>query len=100
RLAWPIAGERRIRRLQTVATIGVATIVLAGIEVGQTFLPMRFPDVTDLLIGTIGAMAGIATVTAFACRQQPISVRGRCGESDSVRGCDDLAATQIRHLER
>ena len=74
RLAWPIAGERRIRRLQTVATIGVATIVLVGIEFGQTFLPMRFPDVTDLLIGTIGAMAGIATVTAFASRVGP----GRC----------------------
>lgn len=66
RLAWPIAGERRSRRLQTVATICVATIVLVVIELGQTFLPMRFPDVTDLLIGTIGAMAGIATVTAFA----------------------------------
>jgi glycopeptide antibiotics resistance protein len=69
RLAWPVAAEPRIRRRQSVAALGVAIIVLVGIELGQMFVPMRFPDVTDLLIGLIGAAAGSATVTAFASRR-------------------------------
>ena len=69
RLAWPVAVEPGIRRRQNVAAIGVAIIVLLGIELGQMFLPTRFPDVTNVLIGAIGAMAGTMTLTAFACRQ-------------------------------
>jgi VanZ family protein len=68
RLSRPVAGEPHIRRLQNVATIGVAIAVLLVIELGQTFLPTRFPDVTDLLIGAIGAVAGSATASVFACR--------------------------------
>jgi len=70
RLALPVAAERRVRRLQGLAiTIGATTVLLA-IEFGQMFLPTRFPDVTDVLIGAIGAMVGDVTGRALAARRQ------------------------------
>jgi VanZ family protein len=80
-LAWPVAGERRDRRLRGVASTVAATTVLLVIEVGQTFLPMRFPDVTDVLIGVIGAIVGSAIgqhVLARDRRRWVVSVHGRC----------------------
>jgi hypothetical protein len=38
---------------------------------------MRFPDVTDVLIGTIGALVGDVTARALAARRQPTSDRIR-----------------------
>ena len=43
----------------------VCIAACAVIETGQMFLPGRFPDVTDLLILSIGAAAGLATATVF-----------------------------------
>jgi glycopeptide antibiotics resistance protein len=73
RLAWPVAGEARIRRLQTVATTATAITVLIAIELGQAFLPMRFPDVTDALLGIFGATVGIAIVPALMRRRSTIA---------------------------
>jgi glycopeptide antibiotics resistance protein len=72
RLAWPTASEPRVRRLQTVVTMATSIAVLLAIELGQAFLPMRFPDVTDALVGALGAAVGIATATALLCRQATI----------------------------
>jgi glycopeptide antibiotics resistance protein len=72
RLAWPAASEPGVRRLQTVATMATVITVLLAIELGQAFLPMRFPDVTDALAGTIGAAVGIAIAVASMCRQPPV----------------------------
>ena len=43
----------------------VCVSVCAVVEVGQMFLPGRFPDLTDVLILSIGAVAGLATATLF-----------------------------------
>jgi glycopeptide antibiotics resistance protein len=61
RLAWPDAGKRR--------AIVAATIALLAMEAGQSFLPMRFPDVTDALVGAIGALVGAMMAAGFASRQ-------------------------------
>jgi glycopeptide antibiotics resistance protein len=73
RLAWPVIGERRVLRSQGVAITVGATTVLLAIEFGQMFLPTRFPDLTDVLIGATGAMFGVATGTALAARRQTTS---------------------------
>ncbi len=72
RLAWPLPSGRRARR-QRAAIPVAATIVLIGIELGQIFLPTRFPDVTDVLIGAMGALVGDFTARAFAERQRAIA---------------------------
>jgi glycopeptide antibiotics resistance protein len=76
RLAWPLVGGRHARLRRAAVTVAAA-IVLIGIELGQIFLPMRFPDVTDVLIGTIGALVGDVTARALAARRQPTSDRIR-----------------------
>ena len=43
----------------------VCIAACAVVEAGQMFLPGRFPDVTDLLILSIGAVVGLATATVF-----------------------------------
>ena len=51
----------------------VCVSVCAMVEVGQMFLPGRFPDLTDVLILSIGAVAGLATATLFeADRHSPV----------------------------
>jgi glycopeptide antibiotics resistance protein len=72
RLAWPTSREPRNRQLQTLAITLAATTALIGIELGQIFLPTRFPDVTDVLIGTIGVIAGEFMGRAFAARLQSV----------------------------
>jgi VanZ family protein len=46
-------------RLRLVAGLLVAVGLFAVLEVGQLFLPDRVPDVTDVLLGSAGAMAGL-----------------------------------------
>lgn len=72
KLAWPVAREPHIRRLQTIATTATAITVLLVIELGQAFLPMRFPDVTDALIGILGAAVGTAIVPAMIRRRATV----------------------------
>jgi hypothetical protein len=68
RLTWRVADEQPLHRLQDIATICIATIVLVVIALGQLSPPMRFPDVSDILIGVIGALAGTAIGAAVARR--------------------------------
>jgi glycopeptide antibiotics resistance protein len=66
RLAWGTSREPRSRQLETLVITLASTTALIGIELGQMFLPTRFPDVTDVLIGTIGVIAGESMGRAFA----------------------------------
>jgi glycopeptide antibiotics resistance protein len=81
RLSWPAAVDSKGQRRQGIAIVAGATAVLAAIEVGQIFLPMRLPDVTDALVASMGALAGCAAATPLVCRRLP---RRR---ARSQRGC-------------
>jgi glycopeptide antibiotics resistance protein len=54
------SGGRKTQRLFLVVSSIVAGALFFGIELGQIFLPSRFPDVTDVLIGTLGFGSGVA----------------------------------------
>ena len=58
-------GRREFRRLFFVASSIVAGGLFFAIEVGQIFLPSRFPDVTDVLIGVLGFASGVAMPMMF-----------------------------------
>jgi VanZ family protein len=47
---------------------------LLGIEVGQVFLPTRFADVTDAIIGEIGFVAGMWLAGMLASPQKSRAV--------------------------
>jgi glycopeptide antibiotics resistance protein len=79
RMAWPVPGARRTRRFQNAGIIGVGIVLLAGVEVGQMFLSVGFPDATDVLIGTIGVIAGIAVGTVLGRGQATARGIGRKG---------------------
>jgi glycopeptide antibiotics resistance protein len=53
-----------------LSTIATATIVLVGIEIAQVFLPIphEFPDLTDVILGVIGAAIGSAAGAALMQR--------------------------------
>ncbi len=70
RLAWASAAERSARRLEAVLTAGIATLVLFGIEIGQIFVPARFPDPADVLMGVLGAALGFAIGDGLARREK------------------------------
>jgi glycopeptide antibiotics resistance protein len=74
RLAWP-SGDRSTAswvRLLVVALVGFC--LLLGIEVGQVFLPTRFADVTDAIIGEIGFVAGMWLAGMLASPQKSRAV--------------------------
>jgi glycopeptide antibiotics resistance protein len=79
RMSWRVASERT-SWLQAVSMTAVAIIVLGGIEFGQVFVPMGSFDVTHMLIGTVGAIVGIATGKAFIGSQR--TVRRGCADDD------------------
>lgn len=56
-LAAVLRDERKERGFATMVAAGVLALVL---EVGQAFLPARFPSATDVLLETSGAWAGLA----------------------------------------
>lgn len=58
-LAWPLSDRPPIARLQTALSMAVATVVFGAVEAGQVFLPDRFPESTDVLVGVAGALIGI-----------------------------------------
>ena len=54
-------GRRPARARSLARWVGLC----AGVEVGQIFLPGRYADVTDLLLLSGGALAGLATRDLF-----------------------------------
>ncbi len=69
RMACPASRGERVDRLQSLASFGVATIVLCAMELGPLSALLSFPDITNVLIGAAGALTGIAVGAAFARRQ-------------------------------
>ena len=47
------------QRLQTAGWIAVALLVFGLVEIGQFFVPSRFPDPTDVLVGVAASLAGL-----------------------------------------
>jgi VanZ family protein len=65
--AWPVSA-RSARRLAAVGAALVALLAAAAVELGQAFLPGKYPDSTDFLLEMIGAIAGYALVAAIRAR--------------------------------
>jgi glycopeptide antibiotics resistance protein len=77
-------GVLMVVRLRTLSlqrvrwlTVGAAVIVALGLEIGQCFLPSHGADVTDVLLGVIGAWLGFALTrhiaTAFQAERAPVA---------------------------
>ena len=61
-ILWPAPRGRMPRLAQRSLFIACAGLLLAGIELGQVFVPSRVPDNTDILLGLAGTAIGIAAV--------------------------------------
>jgi VanZ family protein len=57
-LVWHRPERVALARLRTGVLTVMAVAILLGIEAGQVFLPERTPDLTDVLMGLCGFMAG------------------------------------------
>jgi VanZ family protein len=70
-----------------LALCGVAALLIFGaLEAGQLFLPARFPDVTDVLVGTVGALSGTLVALRFDTRR-PLRLPGSgTGKAGSLSG--------------
>jgi glycopeptide antibiotics resistance protein len=67
--AWRGASEGRF---SIAITAGVATTLMLAIGVGEFFLAAGFPDMTEVVLGVMGAAVGGAIATAFArCQVAP-----------------------------
>jgi hypothetical protein len=95
RLAWPFTAEQNTRRLQAIVPTGVATVVLFGIETGQIFLPTRFPDPADVLMGVMGAALGSAMAAGLARRER--TDEGFPPATRAEGACASLAAAEDQH---
>jgi len=69
RLACPVPGTDRIRRLQAILLIGVVMLLLSAVGLGRALLPMREHDAMDVLIGAAGGMVGLVSGGPFLRRQ-------------------------------
>jgi glycopeptide antibiotics resistance protein len=68
RMAWPVAGEQSVRRLQALAIAGLATILFVGIAVAEIFIPSGYPDITEVVLGVAGAVLGVQLVQSSSVR--------------------------------
>lgn len=62
-----LAADRRMRH-RLVAAVGAGTAVSATMEVGQLFLPLRSPSITDFFLNVAGALAGGLAVVYLRMR--------------------------------
>ncbi len=58
-LAVPRPASAPLRWLRLAAFAAVAVALFGGVELGQVFLPSRYPDGTDIMLGTIGVGLGV-----------------------------------------
>jgi VanZ family protein len=66
---------------------GVAALLLFGaLEAGQLFLPARFPDVTDVVVGTVGALGGTLVALRFDTRRPVRLPESRTANAGSLSG--------------
>lgn len=72
-LASPAAADARRRTLQTTLLLSLGVAVLGVIELGQVFLPSRYPDIADVLIGGLGVAAGFWLVRRTIGPRAPVT---------------------------
>jgi VanZ family protein len=92
------ASRRTLLLVSLVAAAGLAT----GIELFQVFLPSRFPDLTDVLLCTLGAALGMAVVLQLNTGRGPLGSQspGSAG-THATFAVDDLAElSDSRVLQR
>ena len=51
--------KNTVGKAHLIINLFILGLVAGGIEFGQVFLPGRYPDITDALIGIVGGMVGI-----------------------------------------
>jgi glycopeptide antibiotics resistance protein len=56
--------------IRTSVLLIVAALCFLAIELGQTLLPARFPDISDVLIGVAGAAVGMGMM-AYGFKLKP-----------------------------
>jgi glycopeptide antibiotics resistance protein len=71
-LVW-CPDNRWLSRLTGLAAIAISGAIFLAIELGQLLLPSRYPDQTDIYIGTLGAAAGVFLVRLL--RRSPTAPR-------------------------
>jgi glycopeptide antibiotics resistance protein len=81
-LATPDSGRDFERRLRWVFGTALGAILLLAIELGQCFVPSRYPDITDVMIGTFGVGVGLW----IAGRIRP-AIEMRRATSASLHAC-------------
>jgi len=59
------------RMLRFAAGLLIASAVLGGIEIVQILLPARVPDITDVLVGCVGAVGGLKAAPLVADVLEP-----------------------------
>jgi glycopeptide antibiotics resistance protein len=59
-IAVPAGSGRALAAARLMALAGVSGVIFLGVELGQVLLPSRYPDLTDVLLGTGGALCGMA----------------------------------------
>jgi VanZ family protein len=71
-LAIPVPGSRlfRIARVGLFLFIGLG--IFGAVEVGQMFLPSRYPDETDILLGVLGTYLGAAAASLVLAGGSPL----------------------------
>ena len=55
----PSSSDAGVRRLRAAVLLTIIVLTFAAIEGGQLFLPARFPDGGDIVIGSAGAAIGL-----------------------------------------
>ena len=53
--------KNTVGKTHLITNLFIFGLLAGGIEFGQVFLPGRYPDITDALIGLTGRMAGVWT---------------------------------------
>ena len=70
-LASPPAADASRRALQTALLIATGVAILGVLEAGQVFLPSRYPDLADVIIGGGGLAAGFWLVRRLVGPRAP-----------------------------
>ncbi|HYR87512.1 MAG TPA: VanZ family protein [Terriglobia bacterium] len=64
--------ETHVRRLAMGATTLIALVAASAVELGEAFLPGKYPDSTDLFLEFAGVIAGYALYAAASARIQAV----------------------------
>lgn len=81
-LAWFVAGVPwRWRSYALIASVLTIGLVPLGIELGQTMLPEKYPDVTDWFLEGVGGTIGYVTFNLWRASLRPTGAKRRQGRN-------------------